>query len=249
MNPRENHRKLTRPFTLGALTLSCLALLLGGTLVLADDDDSTNSDSRGGRGRGSGYYVVTITNLTYDQTISPPVVVVHDGRFRLFQPGLPAGGELAILAEDGMTGPLAGLLDVSTGVFDYEVAAGGIPPTGSITVEVQSRGGARMLSLAGMLISTNDAFVGLDGYALPNGYFSSSRAAIVDAPAYDAGSEANTESCAHIPGPPCGSPEVRVTDGAEGFVHVHRGIQGVGELDAATKDWRNPVARISIHRK
>jgi hypothetical protein len=106
-----------------------------------------------------------------------------------------------------------------------------------------------MISLAGMLVSTNDAFVGLDGYTLPFGLFNSLKDTSIDAPAFDAGSEANTESCAHIPGPPCGSPGVRVTDGAEGFVHVHRGIQGVGELDASTKDWRNPVARISIERK
>jgi hypothetical protein len=248
MNPSENRRNLNRLVALGALTLSCLALSLGGTLVLAGDDYAAGSDVRRERGRGSSY-MVTITNLTYDQVISPPVVVAHDGRFNLFQPGLPASDELAALAEDGMTGPLAGLLEVSQGVFDYDVATGGIPPTGSITLEVQTRGNARMLSLAGMLISTNDAFVGLDGYALPTGFRNSSRAAIVDVPAYDAGSEANTESCDHIPGPPCGSPEVRVTDGAEGFVHVHRGIQGVGELEAPAKDWRNPVARIRIQRK
>ena len=148
-----------------------------------------------------------------------------------------------------MTGPLTGLLEVSPGVSDYAVAAGGIPPGGSITVEARIQGNARKISLAGMLVSTNDAFVGLDGYTLSFGLFNSSRETIIDAPAYDAGSEANTESCAHIPGPPCGSPGERVTDGAEGFVHVHRGIQGVGDLDAATKDWRNPVARISIQRK
>ena len=248
MNSHQEHRKLTRLPAHGVVTLFCFALLLGGTPVLADDGDSSAFDSPRGRGRDSGY-MVTITNLTYDQIISPPVVVVHDGRFRLFQPGQPAGSELAALAEDGMTGPLAGLLAVSPGVFDYAVAANGIPPGGSVTVEARVQGSARMLSLAGMLVSTNDAFAGLDGYALPFGLFNSSRATTVNAQAYDAGSETNTESCAHIPGPPCGSPGVRVTDGAEGFVHVHRGIQGVGELDAATKDWRNPVARISIQRK
>jgi len=247
MNFHQDRRKLTRFVALGAATLSCIALLFGGTLVLADNDESAYGHSRG-HGRGSSY-TVTITNLTYDQIISPPVVVVHNGKFRLFEPGLPASTELAALAEDGMTGPLVGLLEAAPGVSDYEVAGGGIPPSGSITVEVRIQGNSRMISLAGMLISTNDAFVGLDGYALPFGLFNSSRASIINAPAYDAGSEANTESCTHIPGPPCGNPGMRVTDGAEGFVHVHRGIQGVGDLDAPTKDWRNPVARISIQRK
>lgn len=97
-----------------------------------------------------------------------------------------------------------------------------------------------------MLVSTNDAFVGLDRYTLPSGFSAAFSATSVDVPAYDAGSEANTESCDHIPGPPCGSPGVRVTDGAEGFVHVHRGIRGVGDLDDSAKDWKNPVARVIV---
>jgi hypothetical protein len=248
MNSHHERRTLPRQLAFGAATLACFALLLGATPVVAEGDDDSTFDFSRGRGRDSGY-MITITNLTYDQIISPPVVVVHNEQFRLFQPGLAAGSELTALAEDGMTGPLAGLLAVSPGVSDYAVAGGGILPGGSATVEVRVQGNARMISVAGMLVSTNDAFVGLDGYALPFGLFNSSRTTTINAQAYDAGSEANTESCAHIPGPPCGNPGVRVTDGAEGFVHVHRGIQGVGELDAPTKDWRNPAARISIQRK
>jgi len=66
--------------------------------------------------------------------------------------------------------------------------------------------------------------------------------------AYDAGSEANTESCEHIPGPPCMNPEMRVTDGAEGFVYIHPGISGEGDLTESGYDWRNPVARFVIER-
>jgi hypothetical protein len=32
------------------------------------------------------------------------------------------------------------------------------------------------------------------------------------------------------------------------FVHIHAGIHGVGDLQEATHDWRNPVARIAIRR-
>jgi hypothetical protein len=246
MTAREKDRKLRRLARSGATALACTVLLFGGATALADEGESEFDFSRG-RGNGTAY-MVTITNLTYDQIISPPVVVAHDDRFRLFQPGHPATSELTALAEDGMTGPLVGLLEVSTGVLDYAVAAGGIPPGGSVTVELHARGRQRMFSLAGMLVSTNDAFVGLDGYVLPVRFAAPFGGSSVDAPAYDAGSEANTEFCDHIPGPPCGSPGVRVTDGAEGFVHVHRGIRGVGDLEAAAKDWKNPVARISIQR-
>jgi hypothetical protein len=37
-------------------------------------------------------------------------------------------------------------------------------------------------------------------------------------------------------------------DGAEGRVLVHAGIHGIGDLVAADRDWRNPVARVTIRR-
>ena len=63
----------------------------------------------------------------------------------------------------------------------------------------------------------------------------------------DSGSEANSESCACIPGPPCGN-HLHDRAKAEGFVHAHAGIHGGNGsgLDPATHDWRDPVARLSI---
>jgi hypothetical protein len=63
---------------------------------------------------------------------------------------------------------------------------------------------------------------------------------------YDAGSEANSEFCEFIPGPPCENPGVRDTANAEGYVHIHAGIHGIGDLDASMFDWHNPVAEITI---
>ncbi len=63
---------------------------------------------------------------------------------------------------------------------------------------------------------------------------------------FDAGSEADTESCAHIPGPPCGNPGVRVTDGAEGTIELDTGILGIGDLDPATLDWTNPAISVTV---
>ena len=99
------------------------------------------------------------------------------------------------------------------------------------------------LSLVGMLVTTNDAFYGLSQHALPK-----HRGGATTGPAYDAGSEANTEMCAHIPGPPCGNAGVRMTNGAEGFVHVHAGIHGVADLIPAQHDWRNDVVRVEVTR-
>ena len=66
--------------------------------------------------------------------------------------------------------------------------------------------------------------------------------------AYDAGSETNTEDCASIPGPPCGNPGVRDTSNAEGFVHIHSGIHGVGDVTESTYTWDGPVALVEIKR-
>ena len=68
------------------------------------------------------------------------------------------------------------------------------------------------------------------------------------AKAYDAGSEVHTESCDHIPGPPCGNPGNRLTEGAEGYVYPHSGIHGGEDLDPFMWDWNNPVALITIER-
>jgi len=62
----------------------------------------------------------------------------------------------------------------------------------------------------------------------------------------DAGSEANTESCHDIPGPPCGSVGVRHTSMAEGVVTLHGGITGGGDLDPATYGWTEPVATVAL---
>ncbi len=192
--------------------------------------------------------VVTITNLTRGQIFSPPVVVSHRPGFRLFEPGQPASDELAALAEDGMTGPLTDLLENSPRVFSYSVADDGIMPGRSASIELEVPRAWAEISLAGMLVTTNDAFMALNGESIPPSLRSGKFAHTLYARAYDAGSEMNTESCDHIPGPPCGSHGVRVTDGAEGYVYVHSGIHGAGELDPSTWDWNNPVARITVQR-
>jgi len=155
----------------------------------------------------------------------------------------PASPELAALAEDGNTGPLETLLGGLSSVKEFMTAAGGIPPGESVTVMIKTGGNKRYLSVAGMLADTNDAFFAVQDVSVPNG-----QKKTVYAVTYDAGSEANSESCTYIPGPSCGNPFVRDTAGAEGYVHVHAGIHGLADLVPGTHDWRNPVVRIMIKR-
>ena len=187
-------------------------------------------------------YLVTITNITKGQIFSPPLLIVHNSDFHLFDTGQAASTELAALAEDGNTSQLIDLLDTLPSVSASSVAAGPIQPGQSITLEVRTDRRHTLLSLAGMLVTTNDAFVALKGVPLRNNQE-------VYAKAYDAGSEFNSENCAYIPGPPCeNGGGVRDTEGAEGFVHIHSGIHGIGDLEPSQDDWQNPVAKIMIQK-
>ncbi|MEW6324379.1 MAG: spondin domain-containing protein [Nitrospirota bacterium] len=188
-------------------------------------------------------YAITITNVTRGQVITPPVVISHNQGFKLFTVGAPAIPELAALAEDGPTAPLLSLLPSVPTVLDFTAATAPVLPGASVTLEVRTSGLFRSITAVGMLATTNDAFFAVQGVTAPkNGN------ATIEAEAYDAGSERNSESCAFIPGPPCGSAGVRDTAGAEGYVHIHAGIHGIGDLVPATHDWRNPVAEIMIRR-
>lgn len=186
---------------------------------------------------------VRITNVS-KQIISPPVVAVHSGMARIFIPGKPASTELSMLAEDGDPTALASVLEGSAEVLDFAVAEGPLMPGATMVFELESEGQFNRVSAVGMLVTTNDAFFGLDNFVV--GQYTNKQ---VSVPAWDAGTEFNNELCAFIPGPPCGSALVRDTDDAEGLILVHPGLQGVGDLDTAEWDWQNPAVLIRIVKK
>ncbi len=192
-------------------------------------------------------YEVTITNATYGQQFTPMLLVTHAADVRLFEIGAPASSELSMLAEGGNVAPLRAVLDADSGVNMTTAGNSLTNPGASVTLTIHGRPWRDRLSIAAMLIPTNDAFVALDSVELP---LHGTRT--YAAKAYDAGSEINNELCASIPGPSfpeCGGPGGGGTAGnGEGFVHVHRGIHGVGSFDPADRAWQNPVAFIQIKR-
>ena len=189
-------------------------------------------------------YQVTITNLTESQPITPPVVVTHQVGVHLFVPGEAIPEPMIPLVEEGKTDELVAFLDALPQIHDVAVGEGPLPPGASTTVEVQARGKFLYLSAVGMLATTNDAFFGLDSHFLLGAPFTRHE----NVPAYDAGSEEDDELCQFIPGPPCENLDVRATENAEGFVHVHAGIKGVGDLPTDEWSWHNPVVRIDVTR-
>ncbi len=224
---------MKRPLSLSVLGLLIATGLAAAPTVAADD---------GLR------YEVTITNLTRGQQFTPILVASHREGVQLFTLGRPASSELATLAEEGNTGPLTSLLLGLPVVRDVTSSSGLLNPGHSVTVTVEGGAGFDHLSMAAMLIPTNDGFFALNGVAGPRG----DQTLRLFSPAYDAGSERNDELCASIPGPffvECGGPGGGgKPGGGEGFVHIHAGIHGVGNLNAAQRDWRNPVAEITIRR-
>ena len=185
---------------------------------------------------------ITITNLTRGQTMTSVFVARHDRNAEpLYTLGQPASDGLASMAEDGSASGLRAAWNPAEhdSVAEVRVEGGLIRPGQSVTITFDVADGKQLISLASMLVSTNDGFIGANGLDL-----SSSKVVYLNV--YDAGSEGNSESCDFVPGPPCGSHNARDTGTAEGFVHVHAGIHGGGGLDPAQHDWRNPAARLEI---
>lgn len=209
-----------------ALSATLLASLLSSPLALAGD---------------TAHYKVTVTNVTRGQTFTPILVASHKNKaFNLFTPGEPASSELAALAEGGDTGPLTLLLQANNRVIDVIDSGALLEPGASVTVTVAARG-AKQLTLASMLIPTNDSFIALNSVKAPK----PGKTVTYWSPGYDAGSEPNDELCIHIPGPVCGG-EGNSLGSGEGYVHISAGIHGIGDLLPALYDWRNPVAKITV---
>ncbi len=186
-------------------------------------------------------YNVTITNMTANQVFTPILVVSHSPAVSLFQVGEAASAELEQIAEGGDTAPLTAVLEASGATADIQNLPDLLSPGQSMTVALMTVEGMNYISVVGMLIPTNDAFVALNGALAPE---TSARFRV---PAYDAGTEVNDENCLNIPGPVCGGDGfIEGREGAEGFVHIHRGIHGIMDLTASVYDWRNPVAQITI---
>lgn len=187
---------------------------------------------------------VTITNVTAGQVLTPPVVVTHNSDIQLFTLGEVAPNFLTKLAEDGDTSSFVGA-DGLDEVSDVAIADGAVMPGQSVTLTVETTQEHPLLSLAGMFASSNDAFVALNSTSLEFVAHST----MYNANVYDAGSEANSEDCQFIPGPPCGNGGVRDTENAEGFVHIHSGLHGIKDLQPSQYGWSYPGAVIMVEMK
>ena len=219
-------------FTFVRHTLTAAAvsgLLLSSANALADDD--------------SNVYHVTITNITHSINFTPILVASHRKGVSLYELGSPASDELTAIAEGGDVAPLTAVLEADRRVAEVTNTGALLGPGESVTVSVSAKRGARHISLASMMLPTNDGFIALNSVKAPRRgsttYYSVG---------FDAGTEPNDELCISIPGPTCGGEGPSPGIDGEGYVHINRGIHGIGDLAPDVYDWRNPVAEITITR-
>lgn len=220
------------------IALSCL------TLVACDHDDN---DQMVEPEPVSYSYEVTVQNLTQAQPLSPVAVVLHED-ITLWSIGETASEAIEMMAEGGDNSEIL----ANEALLSGESGAGIIAPgdSESITVTVTDEP-ASYLSVATMLVNTNDAFVGITGQAMAALMVNESMA--LSLPVWDAGTEANSELAGTIPGP---------ADGGEGFnserddadtLSFHSGVvsQDDGLTDSVLTSihrFDNPAVRIIVTR-
>ncbi|WP_462166077.1 spondin domain-containing protein [Pseudoalteromonas sp. GB43] len=192
-------------------------------------------------------FTVQVTNLTNAQPLSPIAAIAHSEGM-LWQIGEPASAALELMAEGGDNSELL--------ATDFAMASSSaespLPPGEQVTLMLSTEQlDSLKISLATMLVNTNDAFTGLN--AIDVSSLAVNESLSRTSFAYDAGTEANSEALGTIPGP---------ADSGEGYnemrddinrVAMHPGV--VSQDDGLTNSvltsqhkFDNPVARITITR-
>lgn len=205
---------------------------------------------------------IALTNLTQNIVFTPLLVVAHDSATHLFEVGQPASDNVQAMAEGGDLSGLVAQLDQTAAVMRVNPAEGPLMPAMTTMIEAWETGSQQYLSLAAMLLPTNDGFVGLDAWMIP----ATPGTYIVMLNGYDAGTEANDElvsATGGMPGNP-GIPDAPLFEhGAQGLgvtatvtnatVHIHPGNLGDSDLMGGPSDlinnvhrWLNPVAKLVI---
>lgn len=190
-------------------------------------------------------YEITLTNLTNSQPLSPVAVVLHNTG-QLWSVGGVPSVELEMMAEGGDNSGLLTLGLIS------ESGAAPISPGGSETVNItiQDKTDA-YLSIAAMLVNTNDAFSGLSAWSLSNLAAGDSWSTTVGV--YDAGTEVNAELAGTIPGPADGGEGFNPTRTDSGYVAMHPGVVTsddnlASSVLTAKHKFDNPALRITVTR-
>ena len=223
------------PLKLYAVALFALVLLLQGC---SDDDNSSLRE-----------YQVDLTNLTHNQAIAPVGVILHGAGFQPFVLGAAASEGLEQLAEGGDNTMFLGDAAADSAVLDTAAGAAVIAPGGHERFAVGDSSDSPHLSLAGMLVNTNDGFAALNSINLSS--LTNGSSLTLYANVYDSGTEGNSEAASDLPGQ--GGEGFNTARDDHDFVAVHPGVIGhddgltTSALDQSHR-FDNPALRIVVTR-
>ena len=204
---------------------------------------------------------VKVTNLTYGMYFTPLLVTAHPDTADLFSVGDSASSEIQAMAEGGDISGLVTIADSVGAVSSENPAAGLLAPGSSIMITDMTTGANDRLSILAMMLPSNDGFMGLDSWKIPD----TAGTYTLYVNAYDAGTEANDEivngggapGVAGIPADPGannGENATGVTSTESNqMVHIHRGnigdtdaTGGISDVDSRIHRWLNPVAKVTV---
>lgn len=200
-------------------------------------------------------FSVSVDNLTNSQPLSPIAIILHRDNYSSFTVGMSATVGLEQLAEGGDNTALIAEADAVATVVATASGAAPIGPAGTetVTIEVLESDVADLrVSVITMLVNTNDAFTAMNGQTLASlavGESLSTRTI-----AYDAGTEADTETGSHIPGPAGGGEGFNAArDDEADRVSMHGGVVSMNDghpTSSLSEQHRfdNPVMRVLVTR-
>jgi hypothetical protein len=200
-------------------------------------------------------YQISVINVSNNQPLSPMAVVLHNAGYGAWTPGMAASTGLEALAEGGDGTEFLAEADANNNVLATGTGNGLIIPGASDTVELVTMTADNLqLTVASMLVNTNDAFSGVAAHKLGSlGVGDSLR---IYAKNYDAGTEADSETAATIPGPAGGGTGEgfnSARDDSVNFVAIHSGVVTMADglttsaLDESHR-FNGSVSMISITR-
>ena len=230
------------------LTLAMTAVL--GLVGCGDSDEGISDPANMDQ---SMIYNVSVVNLAYNQPLAPIFVALHDHEYVAWTEGLAASSALEMMAESGDVASLNSDANNSANVQASAVGNGIVGPSGedAVMLTVDGDNMPSHITVASMLVNTNDAFVGVQSYAL--GELSVGDSVVIPGYVWDAGTELNTEAAGTIPGP---------ADSGEGYnaeresadrVRIHAGVISADDglvdsvLDSSHR-FLGPVAHVVVTR-
>lgn len=223
------------------MKLSAITLLVGASLLLQGCPSKDNKTNK--------TFSIEVTNLTNAQPFAPAGAVLHNEGYHPYVLGNQASTAIEHLAEGGDNSALLAAADADGNVTATASGSGIIAPGMSEVIQIKGLSDEFKLSLVSMLVNTNDGFIGSDAVDLDSLARNDSMTFLVGV--YDAGTEANDEAGASLPGQ--GGEGFNATRDDRDFVAVHPGIVSISDglttsaLDPSHR-FDNPAARIVVTR-